>query len=269
MRILSAVYGYAIFYLGLMLFGAICLGWSLFAVALHPLLPSAFGRSLGRRVIMLVFRFFLFCLGLSGRFRFDLRELDQLRHEKSIIIAANHPSLWDAVLIVSRLPDVACIMKAQIINNVFLGAGARLARYIRNDSLRKMIKIAVQNLERGSRLLLFPEGTRTVRPPIGPLTGSIAVIAQRAKAPVQTVIIETDSLFLCKGWPVYRKPVLPIRYRVRLGRRFNAPECTAGFMSELEQYFASEVSKGSARREPVDGTAVAPAALAATDAIHQ
>ena len=31
--------------------------------------------------------------------------------------------------------------------NVFLGAGARLARYIRNDSARAMVRLAVEDLQ--------------------------------------------------------------------------------------------------------------------------
>lgn len=242
LHVFMRVYEYTVFYLGLCLIGALCLVWSLLALVLHPILPIAFGRAVGRLAIMLIFRTFLAILVISGRFRFDLGELDALKGEKSLIIAPNHPSLWDVVLIVSRLPDVACVMKAEIIGNLFLGGGARLAGYIRNESLRRMIMLAVEDLQRGSRLLLFPEGTRTVRRPIGPLKGSIGVIACRAGVPVQTVLIETDSPFLTKGWPVYKMPRLPLTYRVRLGRRFDAPENSAVFMTELEQYFATALA---------------------------
>lgn len=243
LRLFLTVYEHAVFYLGLLWFGLICLTWTLVAVVLHPLMPCHRGRRIGRRAIMRGFRLFLSTLELSGRFRFDLQALDALRDEQSLIIAPNHPSLWDAVLMVSRLPDVACIMKAEIISNIFLGAGARLARYIRNESLRQMILQAVADLQRGSHILLFPEGTRTVRQPIGPLKGSIGVIAARAKAQVQTVFIETDSPFLTKGWPVYKMPPLPMTYRVRLGRRFDPSDDSAALVAELEQYFVSELSK--------------------------
>lgn len=250
LRLLLTGYDYAVFYFGLLWFGLLCLLWTMIAVLLHPLMPSDAGRRLGRFVIMAAFRMFLGSLSISGRFRFDLTALDALRDEKSLIIAPNHPSLWDAVLMVSRLPDVACIMKAEIISNVFLGAGARLARYIRNESLRQMIVLAVADLQRGSRVLLFPEGTRTVRRPIGPLKGSIGVIACRAKAPVQTVFIETDSPFLTKGWPVYKMPPMPMSYRVRLGRRFDAPEDSAAFVAELEQYFMQELGTAQPASAP-------------------
>ncbi|MDB5764322.1 MAG: 1-acyl-sn-glycerol-3-phosphate acyltransferase [Herminiimonas sp.] len=242
LRILLTVYEYAVFYAGLFWFGLLCLLWAPAAVVLYLLLPRKLGCRLGRSVIMAICRLYLRSLTLSGRFRFDLDALDALQREKSVIIAPNHPSLWDVVLIVSRLPDVACIMKEDIGNNIFLGAGARLARYIRNEPLRQMIMLAVKDLGRGSQLLLFPEGTRTIRRPIGPLTGSIGVIASRAKVPVQTVFIETDSPFLTKGWPVYKKPRLPVTYRVRLGHRFDPPENGAAFVTELERYFANELA---------------------------
>lgn len=246
LRILLTAYECAVFYVGLLGFGVACLLWGFVAAVLQPLMPNDAGRWLGRIVIMLVFRTFLACLRLSGRFEFDLSALEELRGEKSLIIAPNHPSLWDVVLIISRLPSVVCVMKAEIVNNIFLGGGARLAQYIRNEPLRKMITLAVKDLQRGSQLLLFPEGTRTVHQPIGTLKGSISAIANRAKVPVQTVFIETDSPFLTKGWPVYKRPRMPITYRVRLGRRFDPPANSAAFVSELQQYFANELAPRTA-----------------------
>lgn len=236
------MYDYFVFYVGLLWFGLICLTWTSIAVILHPLMPKASGMRVGRIAIMRGFHLFLATLQLSGRMKFDLHELDALRDEKSLIIAPNHPSLWDVVLINSRLPDVASVMKAEIIGNLFLGAGARLARYIHNQSTRQMIMLAMDDLQRGGNVLLFPEGTRTIAHPIGPLKGSIGVIACRAKASVQTVFIETDSPFLTKGWPVYKKPPMPMTYRIRLGRRFEAPANSAAFMIELEQYFTKELA---------------------------
>ena len=60
--------------------------------------------------------------------------------------------------------------------------------------------------------------------------------------PVQTILIETNSAYLSKGWPLFRKPVMPIHYRVRLGRRFDPPQDGHRFITELEEYFAQELS---------------------------
>jgi 1-acyl-sn-glycerol-3-phosphate acyltransferase len=246
MRRLLGLYDYLVLYLGLVWLGLLCLSWTLFAVILYPLLPLHQGRALGRWVIMVAFRLYLASLSASRRCHFDLTALDALRHEGPLIIAPNHPSLIDAVMVISRLPNVACVMKTSLMDNVFLGAGSRLARYIGSEPLRNMLHLAVEDFQNGSHLLLFPEGTRTTRDPVNPLKGSIGLISHLAQVPVQTVLIETDTRYLGKGWPLFRKPGMPISYRVRLGRRFDPPANTQRFMTELQDYFANELIHGSA-----------------------
>lgn len=240
---LRTAYEYLVLWYGLGLLGLICLAWTVVALPLYPLLPRRAGSWLGRRAIMLGFRFYLAALAVTGTCRFDLKELDRLRGAGPLIVAPNHPSLLDAVMLLSRLPDAVCVLKAELLDNVFLGAGARLARYIRNDVLLRIVVQAEANLRDGSQLLIFPEGTRTTRAPVNPFGGVLAAIAKRAGAPVQTVFIETDTPFLSKGWPLFRKPAMPMRYRVRLGRRFDAPPDAHAFVVELERYFAEELGK--------------------------
>ncbi|MES2499912.1 MAG: lysophospholipid acyltransferase family protein [Pseudomonadota bacterium] len=235
--VLLVAYDYLVLYLGLFWLGFLSLCWTLVATVLYPLLPERFAISLGRYAIMISFRAYLASLSISRRCRFDLSELDTLRNESPLIIAPNHPCLLDAVMILSRLPNVTCVMKADLMSNIFLGAGARLARYIRNEPIRQMVMQASENFKMGSHLLLFPEGTRTVNQPINTLKGSIALIAMQAKVPVQTVLIESNSPYLTKGWPLFRKPNMPVIYKIKLGKRFDPPQDTHHFIAELQAYF--------------------------------
>ena len=252
------IYDHLVLYVGLLWLGLICLAWTPIALMLYPLLPVHRGRAIGRYVTMLSFRLFLASLALSRRFSFDLQVLDELRNEPPMIIAPNHPCLLDAVMIISRLPNVACVMKAELMRNIFLGAGARLARYISNEPVRRMIQMAIQDFASGSHLLLFPEGTRTVQSPTNPFKGSAGLISRHAQVPVQTILIETNSAYLSKGWPLLRKPPMPVHYRMRLGKRFDPPENTQHFMAELENYFAHELMQSSthisANSPPVQAT---------------
>ena len=153
-------------------------------------------------------------------------------------------------MILSALPGATCIMKADIVNSVFFGAAARVAGYIRNTPLRTMVQLAMADLRQGSHVLLFPEGTRTTRFPVGSLQGTTGLIAKHAGVPVQTVFIETDSGFLGKGWSLLWTPRMPITYRIRLGKRFDPPSHTAHFVGELEQYFQSRAGACAAARLP-------------------
>jgi 1-acyl-sn-glycerol-3-phosphate acyltransferase len=172
--------------------------------------------------------------------------------------------MMDVILVISRLTDVGCVMKAELWDNIFLGAGARMADFIRNDSPRSMIKMAVHDLQRGSQLLIFPEATRTVTEPVNPLSGGFALIAKKANAPIQTILIETDSPYLRKGWSLFRLPPMPITFRLQLGRRFEPRDDVESLIADVERYFIEQLSKDAAGKPAVAAEVVphaqAPAA---------
>ena len=240
-RPFKILYEYFALFTSLTLLGSICLTWAAFALPLYFILPRKRGTAVGRRGIMILFRFYAWSLSATGTYRLDMTAVDSLRGGPPVILAPNHPCLIDALLILSRHPNMVCVMKAELMKNVFLGAGARLARYVRNESSRQMVKESVTHLQEGAVLLLFPEGTRTTQAPINPLFGSVALIAKHAQVPVQTLIVETDSPYLSKGWPLFKRPSLPITYRVRLGKRFAPPVDVAAFTAELEAYYRREL----------------------------
>lgn len=242
LRFLSGIHERGVFLILAVWLGLICIVWSMVAGILYPLLPRQLGTRVGQSALMFCFRIYLASLRLSGRCYCDLTALDALREDGRLVIAPNHPALIDVLLITSRLPRITCIMKAELWGNLFLGGSARLARFIGNDAPRSMVKQSIAELGRGSQLLIFPEGTRTVQQPVNPFKGGFALIAKQAGVPIQTVFIETNSPYLSKGWPIFRMPELPLYYRVRLGRRFTVTGNIKVFNRELEEYFAQELS---------------------------
>lgn len=242
---LIVLYGYTLLGLG-------CLSWSFACMLLNPVLPEVLARRVGRRIAMRGFRGYLWALGLTRGFRFDTRALDDLADAGPLIIAPNHPGLLDAPIVISRLPGVCCVMKASLVDSPLFGAPSRLARYIRNDSMLGMVLASVAELRAGRQLLLFPESTRTGGTPVGPFHATAAVLAARTGVPIQTVFIETDTRFLGKGWPITRVPEMPMHWRIRLGRRFEAPADVRAFTRTLRDYFVAELGAGTpaAQTEP-------------------
>ena len=82
-----------------------------------------------------------------------------------------------------------------------------------------------------------------MRAPVNPFRPGITLIAQMAQVPIQTVIIETDSPYLGKGWPIWKTPPVPVRFKVRLGERFAPQPDHAALLARLEHYFAGELSR--------------------------
>jgi 1-acyl-sn-glycerol-3-phosphate acyltransferase len=227
----------------LLLLGLGSLAWSLAALPLYVLLPRPLGRRIGRAAISRGYGLFWWFADLIGMAHLDSAVLDELREERGLIVVANHPTMLDAMMLVARLPRAVCIMKASLMANPLLGPPARLARYIRNDTLAGLLRLAVDDLREGGQLVLFPEGTRTTQAPLNPFRPGVSFIAKHAAVPIQTVFIETTSPYLRKGWPLWRLPPLPIRFRVRLGRRFEPREDHAALLAELEAYFAEGLSR--------------------------
>lgn len=243
MKLLHQVIAGFFFYLALLLLGIGSLSWNLISWALYPFLPRERARVLGRAAIAGGYRLFWWWLQVTGvmRLTYD-RSIDELNRDAGLIIAPNHPTALDALLVVARVPRGVCIMRATLMQNPFLGAGARLARYIRNDPPSGLVRGAVANLKAGGQLVMFPEGTRTVEPPVNRFLPGLTLIAHKAGVPIQTVIVETTTGYLGKGWPVWKPPHFPMVYHVRLGERFPPDADHQGLSKRLEDYFRRELT---------------------------
>jgi 1-acyl-sn-glycerol-3-phosphate acyltransferase len=165
-----------------------------------------------------------------------------------VVLVANHQSLIDITCLLARLPRAVCIFKPAIRRNPVLGAAARRAGYLGNDGGPDLVRAAVAQVAAGRTLIVFPEGTRAL-PGTGllPFRPGFALIAQRARAPIQLVRITTDSDLLTKGRAWWRLPRFPARVTVTAGPLLPADpaDSAVGLTAEIEFWF-----RGSARPEP-------------------
>lgn len=204
----------------------------------------------GRRFRAFIHYYFRACMTLyraAGVVRGDLSVLDAVADKGPMVIVANHPSLIDALLLVSRLPDAVCIMKSTLSRSPFLGIGSRLAGYIPNDSAHGLVREAIRRLREGSQLVVFPEGTRSRARPMTDTKGAFATIARRAGVPMQLVVIDVDHQFLSKGWPLWRMPALPVSFDLRLSRVLEPTMSRDELVEAVEQVFARELAHQPAR----------------------
>ena len=175
-----------VFYLALLWLGSMLLLGSL-ASLLLVVVPRRWREPFMREMAGRTFQLFLWGCERGGIMELDLTALDALQGERGLIIVANHPSMIDVFLIVSRVRQCICLMKSSLGGNLFLGIGSRLAGYIPNRHVEVMIRQATQAVAQGEVLLIFPEGTRTERPPLDAIKPGAALIARRGHMAEQKI----------------------------------------------------------------------------------
>ncbi len=220
----------------------------LLALILTPLLSKDASRRVGKRLIQFTFYWFtrllrLFRIATCEYVGFE--KLDQ--HQGGFVLAPNHPAIWDAVFIMSRMGGLTCILKAALLHNPLMAGGVRLARFIANDPPNEMVKRCVKALASGERLLLFPEGTRTRKKEgvLNAFRGGVAIVAKHAGVPVFPVFIQTTSDFGSKGWPAWKPDTITAHIRMTVGEPLvcGEEESAHAFLERLRAPYIEALSK--------------------------
>lgn len=168
-----------------------------------------------RRTINYAFRAFVYLLRVGGVIDSRFHGVDRLDGCRGALIVANHPSLLDTVFLMSRMPDVQCIVKNELWDNRFLGGVMRAADYIRNDgNPETMLEQCRRSLAAGQNILVFPEGTRSVPGQDVKFQRGFANIATYFEAPIQLVTIKCEPSTLAKGNPWYDIPPRQARFDI-------------------------------------------------------
>jgi 1-acyl-sn-glycerol-3-phosphate acyltransferase len=143
---------------------------------------------------------------------------DPARLPRGVVYVANHPTLVDAPFLLARLPDTVCIFKPSLLRNPAIGPAALLSGYVSGDAGVDGIRAAAVRVASGCSLLIFPEGTRTA-PGAGLnlLRPGFALIARRARAPIQLIHVAAGPAMARKGHPWWKLPTLPGRFEFTLG----------------------------------------------------
>ena len=160
-----------------------------------------------RKIVVFLVRIFL-----SLWFKVEVQNVERFEKLKtSCIIAPNHQSAWDTVLVPAFSKRVMYMMaKAELFYNKIFGA---LLKALKAFPVRRgkgditAVKTAVSLLKQGQSICMFPEGTRNKGDkPLRFKTGA-SRIAITAKIPILPVAIVSDFKFRSKVKIIYGEPV--------------------------------------------------------------
>jgi 1-acyl-sn-glycerol-3-phosphate acyltransferase len=138
----------------------------------------------------------LWLLRVTIGVRVELRGMERIP-PGAVVIAAKHQSAFDTVVWLALLPDVAYVLKKELLLVPLYGWHAKKAGMIPVDrsgggsALRAMLRGAQDALAAGRQVVIFPEGTRTAVGERVPYAPGVVAIAGASSAPV--IPVATDS----------------------------------------------------------------------------
>ncbi|OCG25438.1 hypothetical protein A9G11_02085 [Gilliamella sp. wkB108] len=174
---------------------------------------------IAQQSISLSFKIFLWIVKSLGIIDYQFNGLEKLKQDNNCLIVANHPSLLDVVLLVSVMPRCDCLVKGALLKNIFISRIIKTAGYILNAEVNKILPHCQNILSNGGRILIFPEGTRTVPSQPIKLQRGAANIALRCQADIRIVHITCSSTWLIKGQKWYKIPVKKMVFNITVGEK--------------------------------------------------
>ncbi len=163
------------------------------------------------------YRLFMRILVVLGISRLHREGVAERLAEPGLLLVANHPTLVDAVAILSCMPQGACITKQSNASNPTMSGVIRGAGYIPNEGGQAVVDACADSLSHGSSLLLFPEGTRSPRGGLGEFQRGAAHIAMASGRDLLPVFVSCDPPTLMRGQKWYDVPDRPFELTLRVG----------------------------------------------------
>lgn len=230
--------------------------------ALYRLIPTRHPerrKQIFQTVLYTAFRSMHAILTFLRILRFDPRGIAEAIPEGACVLVANHPTLTDTSALLGSVPRLTFSVKPSLFEQfwarpLYEMAGAFAGSGTDPFSVGRFVDDAVARLERGDRVLLFPEGTRSKGPEPDEFGRAPFEIARRAGVPIVPIAIRCTPHWLAK----HHHPLDPPRTSPRLEIRVLESVSTkdSGSSSrELRDIVRARISRALAEHESarVDG----------------
>lgn len=137
--------------------------------------------------------------------RLNVRGLEKLDFSRNYVYVSNHASLLDIPAVVAGIPgQIRIVYKKELEKIPLFGWGLKWGSYIGIDRRKKAdamksIEEAADKIRRGTSVLLYAEGTRTLDGRLQPFKRGAFNIAVRSGVPVVPLTINGTFTILEKG----------------------------------------------------------------------
>ena len=118
-------------------------------------------KKIARKFNHLYFKIFVKISIILGAVRLTVQNKEALEDIQSKVVIANHPSLFDVVILFSLVPNADCIVKGDLIQNKFISIIIKNLYIPNNIPFDEQLERAKRSMDEGNNLIIFPEGTRS------------------------------------------------------------------------------------------------------------
>lgn len=185
----------------------------------------------------------LVCLGMKIAYNLKFMGRENIPKDTTVIFASNHRTNADPPLVASGVKSKSSFMAKEELfkNKIFAWLIRSLGAFpvSRGKGDMGVIDTAVERLENGSNLMIFPEGTRSKDGKVHRgHTGAALIAARTGKLIVPVGIVFGEKLkFRCKITVTYGKPIDPADY-CKIGPEPNPRELVRlknAYMAEIKR----------------------------------
>lgn len=165
------------------------------------------------------YRFFMNALKAYGVCHYTRPDPPE-RPEGAYVLVSNHPTLIDVMVMLGVVPNISCVVRANLFDVPFLGPLLTKCGHIsgprpgEDEGETPILDRIVARLEEGHPVLVFPEGSRSPAWGLRRFKRGAVEAALRARVPILPVFVSCDPPTLMKSQPWYDVPDRPFRLTV-------------------------------------------------------
>ena len=120
---------------------------------------------------------------------------ENVDRKKAYVMACNHQSILDIPVIYRTFLHFKWVSKASLFKIPFIGWNLWLNRHIKltrssTKSQRKMLKLCAKNIQNGSSVMIFPEGTRSRNGELRNFKEGAFLIALQQKTDIVPMVVD-------------------------------------------------------------------------------
>ena len=149
---------------------------------------------------------------------------EHVDRKKAYVMACNHQSMMDIPVLYRIFLHFKWVSKSSLFKIPIIGWNLWLNRYIKIErssikSQRKMLRQCAANIQNGSSVMIFPEGTRSRNGELRPFKEGAFLIALQQKTDIVPMVIDGSAktmpekgLFPFKKQKIYLNILPPVPY---------------------------------------------------------